>query len=1128
MDILSGLLGVGSIMNNKEVQVHDNINTTRVKRTPINGNNLYDNAKYRTTKRYEDNIAYDRYKLAKDPMNTGVIPNFYNQLQTVTKRKQAIKEEYLKQKKQKDEYRKKTEKKIEGFENDSMFSDDDTLYSRRSNDGKSLDGSLNLNNDHMAFFKRGNMLSDTSYHEKRFINKARNNETNGFMSQFEDIAFDNPSSPVSSNNVHNKSGNNANISKLEMERELALKGNYSSFEDNNDMTYGIVDDKNFVHNNMVPNFKSGIGKGYEPNSRVTQQFDSIKQRKLELFSGSTKDLNYRPKTERRPLFNPQVGLTWIYGMPNFTNYFESRYIPSRERRNELLHQPVRVTPGLNKGYNEVSKEGFNDTWRVLPKTVDELRAANDPKISYEGRIIEGMKGERRPIIPNVGKYKPVKFKEQDPRDLVKSLGYYRGPSVYGNYDAPSTNRQMTTKVWYGPVEFLKDQPRPESMLEKVRLPNRENFLSPTPRNVTKVDGDKNTSYTANTYYMQPTNRITTQHNGYVNPAGPEYHKGHAFDMQTNIPDPTRRNATEVKTWNNPAGPEYKKPYAFDMNTNIPDPTRRNTTELRTWNNPAGPEYKKPYAFDMNTNIPDPTKRNLIENFTQLNPAGPEYKKPYAFDMNTNIPDPTKRNLTENFTQLNPAGPEYKKPYAFDMNTNIPDPTKRNLTEIQSYINPAGPEWKKAVAFDMQTNIPDPTKRNLTEIKTYVNPVGPEWQKGGYQVEVQNTVAQPTLRQLTQINANLSNVGTGELNKGGYQAEIAGVHAPPTLRQLTQINANLSNVGTGELNKGGYQVEVQNTVAQPTLRQLTQNNTYIANAGPTEREKGAYQVEVQNTVAQPTLRQLTQNNTYITNAGPNEREKGAYQVAVQNTVAQPTLRQLTQNNTYIAQAGPNEKEKGAYQVNVQNTVARPTLRQLTQNNTYVTQAGPNEKEKGAYQVNVQNTVAPTTLRQLTQNNTYIANAGPNEREKGAYQVNVQNTVARPTLRQLTQFKTYQGPAVLHEGSKTRNRGDVNNSLVNVQKDINTVIRDGGAPTTSNYNIGPIYDFTMVQLCEPIQINRDVYGSAPWQNPLGCVSTMYTRAPQQIPEQEWRNNDPCILSGLKSNPYINNLVHKSVEY
>jgi hypothetical protein len=535
MDIISGLATVGSYMNDREIPSFNETTTGRIKRNQTNGNNVFNSNNYRQNKKYVDNVAWDRYKQAKDP-KSGLIPNFYNQMQAVEKRHQKYLDLALRKEKARLQSKKIKDRqveprsKVEGFDNDSVFSDEGSNYSRGSRD------SLNLNSDHMAFFKKANMMQDTKYHEKKFVNKI-NNEKNGFYSQFDDLAYDNPSDPVSSNNVSHNTGKHGNIARMEMERNLALKGNYSPFEDD-DMTYGVVDQKDFVHNNMVPFFKSGVGKGYGPNSRVTEQFNDLKQRKVELFSGSTKGLNYKPKTERRPLFNPQVGMTWIYGMPNFTDYFESRYIPSKERRNELLHQPVRITPGLNLGYNEISKQGFHDDFRPTELTVDELRVATNPKISYTTPVISGSKGERRSVIPNVAKHRPIRFKEQDPRDLLKSLGETRAPSIYGNYEAPHTNRQQTTRAWYGPVEFLKDQSKPDSMIEKFRLPHRENFLSDTPRNITGVEKEKNTSYTANTYYAKPTNRITTENNGYVNPAGPEYHKGTAFDMKSNIPDPT--------------------------------------------------------------------------------------------------------------------------------------------------------------------------------------------------------------------------------------------------------------------------------------------------------------------------------------------------------------------------------------------------------------------------------------------------------------------------------------------------------------------------------------------------------------------------------------------------------------
>jgi len=135
------------------------------------------------------------------------------------------------------------------------------------------------------------------------------------------------------------------------------------------------------------------------------------------------------------------------------------------------------------------------------------------------------------------------------------------------------------------------------------------------------------------------------------------------------------------------------------------------------------------------------------------------------------------------------------------------------------------------------------------------------------------------------------------------------------------------------------------------------------------------------------------------------------------------------------------------------------------------------------------------------------------------------VAPPTLRMLTQHKTYINAPILHEGEHYRIRDDVNNSIVNTAKDQLTKIRDGGAPTTSNYTKSPVVDSINVELCEPIQINRDVYPNMHDQNPLQCMPTMHTQiGARELPNTAWRM-DTCITENLKGNYLINNIVHKS---
>ena len=156
-------------------------------------------------------------------------------------------------------------------------------------------------------------------------------------------------------------------------------------------------------------------------------------------------------------------------------------------------------------------------------------------------------------------------------------------------------------------------------------------------------------------------------------------------------------------------------------------------------------------------------------------------------------------------------------------------------------------------------------------------------------------------------------------------------------------------------------------------------------------------------------------------------------------------------------------------------------------------------------------------------TYQNPVGTQQHEKGAYNVAQQGTIAKPTLRQMTQNKIHNNPAGHNE--KQRARGDASNSYVNTTRE---VVAQGRYPTTSNYEKGPCYQFTMVNLCEPIQVNRELYGTAYGHNVNQCMPTMYTRMGYSLPQTGWRKYTKHIGSNLQSNPFVNNTQHKSIEY
>jgi hypothetical protein len=96
MDIIGGLVGMGTYFNNHEHKTKYLDYGKLIKRTPINGINIYDSNNYREYKNIVADLAYKRYQMSTDPKKTGIIPNFYNQYVAVLKRWYEQKKEIIK------------------------------------------------------------------------------------------------------------------------------------------------------------------------------------------------------------------------------------------------------------------------------------------------------------------------------------------------------------------------------------------------------------------------------------------------------------------------------------------------------------------------------------------------------------------------------------------------------------------------------------------------------------------------------------------------------------------------------------------------------------------------------------------------------------------------------------------------------------------------------------------------------------------------------------------------------------------------------------------------------------------------------------------------------------------------
>ena len=177
----------------------------------------------------------------------------------------------------------------------------------------------------------------------------------------------------------------------DMKNKKEIKGHTSQLT-------GTVIEK-FTHNNMVPFFG---------DSAKQNVYEFANQSILESHTGN---LNYnKQKREIAPLFKPTKNVGNVNGSKIYSDSLVDRYLPSNKRRNEVPIEPVRVGPGINRGYTAKPTGGFQQydiRDVVMPKTVDDLRVLSNPKVSYKGKVVAGKaKITKRGSLGKMYKHKP--------------------------------------------------------------------------------------------------------------------------------------------------------------------------------------------------------------------------------------------------------------------------------------------------------------------------------------------------------------------------------------------------------------------------------------------------------------------------------------------------------------------------------------------------------------------------------------------------------------------------------------------------------------------------------------------------------------------------------------------------
>lgn len=273
-----------------------------------------------------------------------------------------------------------------------------------------------------------------------------------------------------------------------------------------------VDESYFQHQNMVPYFGGKIRqRTFDPNSS-----ESL----LDAYTGNGSQQT--TKKAQSPLFDPEENLQWSYGMPNQNDFMQSRVNPSLRMANVKPFEEERVGPGLGLGYTAEGQGGFNsglmDREAWMPKTVDSMRVANNPKAGGAG--VYGYEGPADSMIKSMAtadqrgrmeKYRPDTTFEVGSDRLLTTTGLEKGQTLRSTVVKRNITRQETGTEYVGAAHGG----HAEQSLDGTYLPSKRQELGEVPSGVAGWKGAAgNDDYGLPSHKVYKNNRSSQGTTGY--------------------------------------------------------------------------------------------------------------------------------------------------------------------------------------------------------------------------------------------------------------------------------------------------------------------------------------------------------------------------------------------------------------------------------------------------------------------------------------------------------------------------------------------------------------------------------------------------------------------------------------
>jgi len=537
---------------------------------------------------------------------------------------------------------------------------------------------------------------------------------------------------------------------------------------------------------MQPFFGGQVKQNTKPNANRTL---------LEKYTGTGE--TYQQKTEVKNMFNMEPNVSFVNGYKAPNDKLQQRYNSSLKRNNELPFEQIRVGPGLNSGYGAEPSGGFsqfNTRDYVLPKSVEQTRTLNNPKLTYKGRVVSGLKSGQRGLIAKPAKNRPETYYVNRPEMYLRTGGGYRAAKIREKVFAKPTNRN-NTRSHYGSAGPT-DNTRP-SKRGAYRKSTKHNYINPGPLNSTaggrwKYSEKSNESaigdYGKKSIEIKKNERDVTQKRTHVTNLA-SIVKALIAPLQ----DVLRTTRKENFIGNPRPSGNMNAQMPSQLTVHDPDDVARTTIKETMVHN------------DREGNISGPTK------LTVYNPDDV---------ARTTVKETTIHNEHEGFV----TGPKRLTVY------DPEDVPRTTIKETNIHNNHDGfiRTVEKMTVYDPNDVARTTIKEtNIHNKAPYINmaPQGPH----SLRVYDPNDIPQATTRETTENNSHLGNIErVNRLGKGGYNTQ--SYNAKATNKQFIS-DYEYSGIADGDVGKGsGRGYMAASYQAKNTHKQFLSNNEYKGGAG----------------------------------------------------------------------------------------------------------------------------------------------------------------------------------------------------------------------------------------------------------------------------------------------------------